>query len=64
MDQILGDVDASVSDGEDEFTSGTYRCRDDIRYDVTIICCGKVLPEEKRGKFKNGSFVAGFFFIF
>jgi hypothetical protein len=24
-------MDPSVSDGEEEFMSGTYRCRDDIR---------------------------------
>ncbi len=32
MDQFIGDIDPSVSDGDDEFTSATYRCRDDIRY--------------------------------
>jgi hypothetical protein len=32
MDQWLGDIDPSVAEGDDEFTSGTYRCRDDIRY--------------------------------
>ena len=31
MDQILGDMDPSVSEGEEDFMSGTYRCRDDIR---------------------------------
>lgn len=34
MDQWLGDIDPSVAEGDDEFTSGTYRCRDDIRYIV------------------------------
>jgi hypothetical protein len=31
MEQLLGDIDPSVSEGDDEFSSGTYRCRDDIR---------------------------------
>jgi len=47
MDQWLGDIDPSVAEGDDEFTSGTYRCRDDIRY----IVVSRVL--EVKYEFKN-----------
>ena len=39
MDQILGDMDPSVSEGEEDFMSGTYRCRDDIRLEDELFCC-------------------------